>query len=196
MTGENRHVVCAELVAPVQELLEGVVDGAAVALGEHTVCGGVLAVPGVGELGRACLVDVDVVVGCELEVFEEAHFEVAGGVEGVAFGAYAVEDGLRQGVGLAVDGTFEAGVVFVAVVIALEAVGVNEDVAVGVADIKRIDGCYLGGGGKHVARRCGGAVFVESAALEVGVAHVGAHFEPVFCLGLGGEAAGEAFVVG
>ncbi len=152
MNGKDVDVVLVvEEVAPLHHLLECVVDGAGVGLGNNTVLCLVLAVVGIGDRCAAVLVEIHGVVGCYLEAVRQADFGKCEAVEGVAFEGVGVQDSLGYGVGVAVDGTVEACVHAFAVVIHCVAIFVVHDVTVAVAYEYGIDRCYLCRSGEDVA---------------------------------------------
>ena len=185
MTEEHRNVVLAEDAVPFEELLEGVFGHAFVTYRHGTVGGSIAAEVGVAYKVAAVFVDEYGVVGSELEVLEEADFEIAVGIDGVA----ACKVGVVEHVAHTVHTRISAhrtcqtgGGVCITEVIDCHAVVVAHDIAVGITHVHREDRADCRSGCKGVGNRAAAAVAAHTAAHIVGVRRCRTCLEPRFAL--------------
>ena len=196
MTEEGIDVVLAEAVVPGKELLVGIVDITCMILTYDTVGSCILTIVGVGHGCLTHFLQVDAVVGSELEVLEEAHLNKATTGKGISFNLVGVENGGIKSVGVTKDRTLQAGVVARAVVEACVADFIDHDVAGAVADIKRIDGSDLSSSCEDVACGVGGAFFiVHGIHHDVAVTAAGPNLKPGLGLYVGTQAGGETLEI-
>ena len=108
-------------------------------LAEHAAYGCRHAVVFVHDRSAAGLVNSESGVECEGEVLEEFHFCEASAVECVALSIVLVENCSLKGVRCSEIWTYKTSVLTVTIVVHLQAVFVNLDVALAVSDVDRID---------------------------------------------------------
>ena len=195
MTHHHLDVVLAVGLVPVDALLEVVRPCAVMLLGHRAVVGSILSKPGVHGVSVAEFVEVYVVDRRDGEAVRQTYLGGTCAVEHVALGVVRVQLVVAQGVRLREVGASNADHASFTIVVAVDVrLLVIDDVAVGVADIQRIDGRHVRGG-EHVAGAASRAIVAQVVAAIVAIAHVAAQFQPRLCLVAGVHARGETLVV-
>ena len=193
VTDHQPHVVLAEGLVVVQNLLKVVGDVAGVVLRNRTARLGELTVILVVEIGRAGFVDVGAAVYRQLQPLVKRDVHEAAARKGVALGLFLVEPAGLQSVGAGQQRTGQTRIALVAVVVHLIAVVVHHDAARTVADVYRVDRGHLCREREDVGRR-GSRSFVRVAVAvaEVRIRHVAAHLQPLLGLIIGLQTRGIA----
>ena len=179
----------------VEQLLHVVAEFAHVALLNGTACGIKLSVVGVVDIGTTSLVEVHGTIHGEYQTVHQGEVCETRSVEGVTFVVTSVEQHILNWVGVLDEATAHAGIGVVTIVHHLNAIAINLDGTVGIADIHRIDRSNLSGESPGVTCRGLATVVAQRVVVEAGIRNVTTNLHPFLYLIVGTQTGGETLHV-